>query len=95
LHETVYDAAERIKQLRVQGARNVAIAAIKAIEEGAKESTARKKDEFMKELSDAKTVLFASRETEPLMRNAIRHVIHAVENSDETSVRGKDCFGRL
>jgi ribose 1,5-bisphosphate isomerase len=86
LHETVYDAAERIKQLKVQGARNVAIAAINAIEEGTKESDAKHKDEFMKELSDAKTVLFASRETEPLMRNAIRHVIHAVENSDETSV---------
>jgi len=64
----------------------VAIAAINAIEEGTKESDAKHKDEFMKELSDAKTVLFASRETEPLMRNAIRHVIHAVENSDETSV---------
>ncbi len=86
MHETVYDAAERIKQLKVQGARNVAIAAINAIEEGTKESDAKHKDEFMKELSDAKTVLFASRETEPLMRNAIRHVIHAVENSDETSV---------
>ena len=85
--ETILDTAERIKQLKVQGARNVAIAAINAIEEGAKESKATRKEVLLKELSDAKTVLFASRETEPLMRNAIRHVLHAVENSDEKSVK--------
>jgi len=87
LHESVLDTAERIKRLEVQGARNVAIAAIKAIEAGTKESTAGRKEEFLKELSEAKEVLFASRETEPLMRNAIRHVIHAVEKSDKESVR--------
>jgi ribose 1,5-bisphosphate isomerase len=87
LHESVLDAAERIKRLEVQGARNVAIAAIKAVEEGAKRSKAKEKHVLLKELVDAKTVLFASRETEPLMRNAIRYILHAVEKSDETSVR--------
>jgi ribose 1,5-bisphosphate isomerase len=87
LHESVLDTAERIKRLEVQGARNVAIAAIKAIEEGAKRSKAKKKQALLKELSEAKTVLFASRETEPLMRNAIRYILYAVEKSDEGSVR--------
>jgi ribose 1,5-bisphosphate isomerase len=87
LYEPVQDAADRIRQLEVQGARNVAIAAIKAIIECAKESKALKKLEFLQELSDAKTLLFASRETEPLMRNALRYVIHAVEKSDETAVK--------
>jgi len=87
LHESVLDAADRIRRLKVQGARNVAITAITAIEAAAKESKARGKEAFLKELSDAKTVLFASRETEPLMRNAIRHIVHAVEKSDEESVR--------
>ena len=87
LHESVLDAADRIRRLEVQGARNVAITAIKAIEAGAKESKARGKEAFLNELSDAKEVLFASRETEPLMRNAIRHVIHAVEESSEETVR--------
>lgn len=86
MYETVQDAADRIGRLEVQGARNVAIAAIKAITEGAKQSKSKQKTVFLKELADAKTVLFASRETEPLMRNAIRHVIYAVEKSDETSV---------
>jgi len=87
LHESVLDAAEKIKRLEIQGARNVAIAAINAVETGAKQSNAKDKAVFLKELADAKTVLFASRETEPLMRNAIRHVIHAVEKSEEESVR--------
>ncbi|MDH5690169.1 MAG: S-methyl-5-thioribose-1-phosphate isomerase [Candidatus Bathyarchaeota archaeon] len=87
MHESVLVAADRIRRLEVQGARNVAITAIKAIEKGAKRSKARGKEAFLKELSDAKEVLFASRETEPLMRNAIRHVIHAVEESPEETVK--------
>jgi ribose 1,5-bisphosphate isomerase len=70
----------------VQGARNVAIAAIKALEVLAKETKATKRRDFMQELSDAKTLLFASRETEPLMRNAVRWVISQVEDSDERNV---------
>jgi ribose 1,5-bisphosphate isomerase len=87
LYEAVQDAADRIRRLKVQGARNVAVAAIKAIANGAKESKAPTKFEFLQELSDAKNVLFASRETEPLMRNALRYVIHAIEKSEETSVK--------
>ena len=94
--KSVLVVAEKIKRLEIQGARNVAIAAIKAIEEAARESKAKTKDAFLKELSDAKTVLFASRATEPLMRNAVRYLIHAVESSDKTSVNDLvDWFRRL
>ncbi|MDH5663421.1 MAG: S-methyl-5-thioribose-1-phosphate isomerase [Candidatus Bathyarchaeota archaeon] len=87
MQKSVLLAAERIKRLEVQGARNVAITAIKAIEEEAKESKAKQKGEFLRELSKAKDILFASRETEPFMRNAIRYVMHAVEKSDEKKVK--------
>jgi len=87
LQKSVLLAAERIKRLEVQGARNVAITAIKAIEEEAKDSKAKQKGEFLRELSEAKDILFASRETEPFMRNAIRYVMHAVEKSDEKKVK--------
>ncbi len=87
MHESILGTAERIRRLEVQGARNVAIAAIKAVEEAARESKEKRKAAFLKELSEAKTVLFSSRATEPLMRNAIRHVIHAVESSDKKTVR--------
>ena len=71
----------RIKQLEVQGARNVAVAAIKAIETLAKETKAKNKKDFLKELSEAKEILFSSRETEPLMRNAVRLIMSQVEKN--------------
>ena len=71
----------RIKQLEVQGARNVAVAAIKAIETIAKETKVKNKKEFLKELSEAKEILFSSRETEPLMRNAVRLIMSQVEKN--------------
>ncbi|MCX8150217.1 MAG: S-methyl-5-thioribose-1-phosphate isomerase [Candidatus Bathyarchaeota archaeon] len=84
--ELVHGTAEKIRRLEVQGARNVAIAAVKALEILAKETKAKKRAEFMKELSVAKELLFASRETEPLMRNAVRWILNQVEDSDERNV---------
>jgi ribose 1,5-bisphosphate isomerase len=76
-------AAKRIKTLEVQGARNVAITAIKAIEELTTKSKAQNKAQFMDQLSKARNILFSSRETEPLMRNAVRHIIHEAGKSKE------------
>jgi ribose 1,5-bisphosphate isomerase len=83
MSKSVELAAKRIKTLEVQGARNVAITAIKAIEELTAKSKAQNKAQFMNELFDARNILFSSRETEPLMRNAVRQIIHEVERSKE------------
>jgi ribose 1,5-bisphosphate isomerase len=79
--QAVRVAADGIQKLEVQGARNVAIAAIKALEALAEETRAKTRKEFLKELSEAKATLFASRATEPLMRNAVRWIISQVEQS--------------
>jgi len=84
--QTVHVVAERIRKLEVQGARNVAIAAIKALEALADETTAKTRKEFLKELKEARATLFASRSTEPLMRNAVRWIISQVENSGKQQV---------
>jgi ribose 1,5-bisphosphate isomerase len=84
--QAVHVAADRIRKLEVQGARNVAIAAIKALEALAEETTAKTRIEFVKELSEARATLFASRATEPLMRNAVRWIISQVENSGKEKV---------
>jgi len=86
MDESVRVAAERIRKLEVQGARNAAIAAIKAIESLATATKAKTRKDFIQELSEAKALLFAARETEPLMRNAVRWVITQVEDSDERKV---------
>jgi ribose 1,5-bisphosphate isomerase len=81
--ETVRAAAEKIRKLQVQGARNVAIAAIKALQTQAETTKAKNRRDFVGELCEARDLLFSSRETEPLMRNAVRWIIRQVEDSDE------------
>jgi ribose 1,5-bisphosphate isomerase len=86
MQDPVRIAAERIRRLEIQGARNVAIAAIKVVEDLATQSKARTKKEFHMELSRAKETLFLSRETEPLMRNAVRLILNCVRKTRETKV---------
>jgi ribose 1,5-bisphosphate isomerase len=80
MSEIVQLTAEKIRRLEVQGARNVAIAAVKAIQTQAKQTQTKTKTEFLNELAQAQTKFVASRETEPLMRNAIRYLITQVQN---------------
>ena len=84
--ETVRMTAEKIRRLEVQGARNVAIAAVKAIQTLAEQTKAKNKTVFLNELKEAQAVFFASRETEPLMRNAIRWIITQTEDSSTEKV---------
>ncbi len=70
----------------MQGARNVAIAAVKSVGALAKETAAKTRKDFMEELNEARNTLFASRSTEPLMRNALRWIISQVENSGKEKV---------
>ena len=78
--------AEKIRKLEVQGARNVAIAAIKALQTLAEQTKAKNKTAFLDELKEAQALLFASRETEPLMRNAMRWVISQAQDSNAEKV---------
>jgi len=84
--ETVQATAEKIKKLEVQGARNVAIATIKALQTLAEQTKTKSKKQFLKELKEAQAMLFASRETEPLMRNAIRWIITQAQDSSTEKV---------
>jgi ribose 1,5-bisphosphate isomerase len=86
MHDSVRQTAEQIRALKVQGARNAAIAAVQALQTQAQNTTATNRKAFLAELEEARQTLFASRETEPLMRNAIRWVISQVEDSDERHV---------
>jgi ribose 1,5-bisphosphate isomerase len=87
LSESVQDTARRIKNLEIQGARSVAIAAIKAVENLAKQTKAMTKSKFIEEISVAREVLFATRATEPLMRNAVRWIMNQVDESRENRVK--------
>jgi len=87
MSDPIQTTAKRIRKLEVQGARNVAIAAIKAIQLQAARTEAPSKKDFLRELTKAKDAFFASRPTEPLMRNALRLIINKVENDEEKNVK--------
>ena len=84
--DSVELTAEKIRKLQVQGARNVAITAVKALQTLAQQTEAKTKQALITELKDAQTVLSASRETEPLMRNAMRYIIIQTQNADTTKI---------
>ncbi|XHH07863.1 MAG: translation initiation factor eIF-2B [Candidatus Bathyarchaeia archaeon] len=84
--ETVKATAEKIRKLQVQGARNAAIAAVKALQTLAAQTKATTKTEFLTELAEAQRLIFATRETEPLMRNAVRCLIGQVKKSGNQKV---------
>ncbi len=79
--------AEKIIKLQVQGARNVAIAAVQALQTLAEQTTATNKTEFFAELKKAQTLFSNTRPTEPLMRNAIRYIINQTQNAPEDNVK--------
>lgn len=87
MSDPVQATVKQIRRLEIQGARNVAIAAIKAIEILASQTQAPSKKDFLRELTKARDVLFASRATEPLMRNALRLIINRVDRSEEKNVK--------
>ena len=80
--ENVQLIAEKIRKLQVQGARNVAIAAVQAMQTLAKQTKAKTKTQFLAELKEAEKILSATRETEPLMRNAMHYLITQAQNAD-------------
>lgn len=80
--EGLEDVAGRIRRIEIQGATNVAIAALKAVEDHFQESKVETRSEFLGELDSAKRILFDTRPTEPLMRNAIRYLIYTVRERE-------------
>jgi ribose 1,5-bisphosphate isomerase len=83
--EKIREAAKIIKSMEIQGATNVALTALKAIVDHLKSMENTGRDQILAEISEAKKLLFASRETEPFMRNAIRYVEWSLKHKDRTN----------
>lgn len=72
-----------IKSIKIQGATNVAISAIKAFKWKAKQIKSKNKIEFIGKLEHYKRELIETRPTEPLMRNSLRYILNLLKRSDE------------
>ncbi len=68
-----------IKELKIQGATNVAEESLKALSHVLKKSKSRSHEKLLIEVESARKKLFSARITEPLMRNIIRKVLYELK----------------
>jgi ribose 1,5-bisphosphate isomerase len=64
-----------IKSLKIQGAENIAKEAVKSLTHVLEDNRKKEPAQIIKELEKAKTQLFATRATEPCMRNSLNFVL--------------------
>ena len=77
--ETVDSICADIKALKIQGARNIAIAAVRALVITSSASNAKSPKQFYGELIESAELLASTRPTEPMLRNSIRLVFANLE----------------
>ena len=76
-----------IKSLKIQGAREVAKWAVKALSIQASESTAKTAESMKGELIEVADMLAATRPTEPMMRNSLMFVFSRIKQEEPKSVK--------
>ncbi len=80
------EVCRRIRELRIQGAENVAFAALKGFTSYSSKVQAVSKESFLKALESARSEVFATRPTEPMMRNFINYALDRVKMSKSEKV---------
>jgi ribose 1,5-bisphosphate isomerase len=85
MHKEVKRTIRDIKALKIQGARNVAKEALRALVAAGKDSKAGTESAFLKEVSAAAGELSESRPTEPMMRNILDEAVLFLRNKSETA----------
>jgi ribose 1,5-bisphosphate isomerase len=83
-----------IKKLKIQGARNVAKAAMEAMGIIARKSKARSREELINELLVAADELASARPTEPMLRNALRALFAEIRKSKGGAEELRKIVGR-
>jgi len=88
LPEDASRIAEDIRTMRIRGARLIASSAVEALQIVAQDSSAKDKENFVTQLSDAARVLLETRPTAVSLPNGIRYVMHRVNaaKANATSV---------
>ena len=75
-----------IKMLRIQGARNIAKAAVDALASESDSFTGNSRDAYLSALLVTADALAAARPTEPMLRNYLRYVINYVQRDKDAPV---------
>ena len=85
MHKDVKGIIRDIKSLKIQGARNVAKEALRALAIAGKESKEKAPSALLREISSAAEELSASRPTEPMMRNILDEAVLYLRNRASTT----------
>ncbi|HSB46687.1 MAG TPA: S-methyl-5-thioribose-1-phosphate isomerase [Candidatus Bilamarchaeum sp.] len=85
MHKDLKRTIRDIKSLKIQGARNVAKEALKALVASGKSSKAASSAAFLKEVSNTAEMLSASRPTEPMMRNILDEAVLYLRGKADTA----------
>ncbi len=80
---TISKAYRQIKDIKVQGARNIAIFGIKVIREFIKGKNWKTKARFLSDLGAASSKLKSARPTEPGLRNALNYIVASARNGED------------
>lgn len=83
MNQRVREIAEDIRELKIQGAINIALAAEEAMKWVVENSTAETKKDFIKELKDAGKILKGTRPTAVALPNAIDEFLKKVQESSK------------
>jgi ribose 1,5-bisphosphate isomerase len=78
--EIIIDVANKIKALKIQGATNIAIKALRGISDQIALLKPKSTDQALNYLNKMKELLFKTRPTEPAMRNGVRYIIYNFMN---------------
>ncbi len=92
MHPSVRRTIADIKSLKIQGARNVAKEALKALAAQAKGSKAKTPSSFCKDIADTAEALALSRPTEPMMRNTLEESVRFITEASKAG-KAKDVTG--
>jgi len=86
LSKRVEEVCSDIKSLKIQGARKIALAAVKAIVMQAEDSDAKTIGEFKSDLLVAADALAKTRPTEPMLQNSLRFLFAELEKKKPKNV---------
>ncbi|MFH1237434.1 MAG: hypothetical protein V1648_03460 [Candidatus Aenigmatarchaeota archaeon] len=81
-----------IKAIRIQGAESVAMASVRALACRCVNSKAKSCKILLCELNNSKRELFATRPTEPLMRNALDYITNSLDPGEKDAAKIKKAF---
>jgi len=85
-HDSVSSTVEKIRNLEVQGANDIAEAGVSALKKVAEGSDASSRKAFLEEINRAAEQLKSARPTEPALRNAIDSIISSAEHYELKSI---------